>query len=228
MQSVERGTENSSPFFVFRRVVFRFAFSVSDGTAMKQRLFGIAILALTVLALPAAAQEHEAVALSPFAGDLGNAIWTLVIFVIVVVLLGKFAWGPVLGLLKEREEFIHKSLSDAKRDRDEAEARLKDYAAKLQGAQAEAMKIIEEARRDGGRLRDELRERAKAEAETLVANAQRQIQLETSRALVQIRQEAVDLSVAIASKLLQRNISKEDNEKIIDEALRQIDTTRSH
>jgi F-type H+-transporting ATPase subunit b len=90
------------------------------------------------------------------------------------------------------------------------------------------MKIIEEARRDGGRLRDELRERAKAEAETLVANAQRQIQLETSRALVQIRQEAVDLSVAIASKLLQRNISKEDNEKIIDEALRQIDTTRSH
>jgi len=230
MQSVERGTENSSPFSVFRHVfyVFRFAFSVSDGTAMKQRLFGIAILALTVLALPAAAQEHEAVALSPFAGDLGNAIWTLVIFVIVVVLLGKFAWGPVLGLLKEREEFIHKSLSDAKRDRDEAEARLKDYAAKLQGAQAEAMKIIEEARRDGGRLRDELRERAKAEAETLVANAQRQIQLETSRALVQIRQEAVDLSVAIASKLLQRNISKEDNEKIIDEALRQIDTTRSH
>jgi F-type H+-transporting ATPase subunit b len=151
-----------------------------------------------------------------------------VIFVIVVVLLGKFAWSPVLGLLKQREEFIHKSLSDAKRDRDEAEARLKDYAAKLQGAQAEAMKIIEEARRDGGRLRDELRERAKAEAETLVANAQRQIQLETSRALGQIRQEAVDLSVAIASKLLQRNISKEDNEKIIDEALRQIDTTRSH
>ena len=195
---------------------------------MRQRLFGIAILALTVLALPAAAQEHEAVALSPFAGDLGNAIWTLVIFVIVVVLLGKFAWSPVLGLLKQREEFIHKSLSDAKHDRDEAEARLKDYAAKLQGAQAEAMKIIEEARRDGGRLRDELRERAKAEAETLVANAQRQIQLETSRALGQIRQEAVDLSVAIASKLLQRNISKEDNEKIIDEALRQIDTTRSH
>jgi F-type H+-transporting ATPase subunit b len=195
---------------------------------MRQRLFGIAILAFTALALPAAAQEHGAVALSPFAGDLGNAIWTLVIFVLVVVLLGKFAWGPVLGLLKQREEFIHKSLSDAKRDRDEAEAKLKDYAAKLQSAQAEAMKILEEARRDGARLRDELGERAKTEAGTIVANAQRQIQLETSRALVQIRQEAVDLSVAIASKLLQRNISKEDNEKIIDEALRQIDTTRSH
>ena len=195
---------------------------------MKQRLAGIALLAFTVLALPAAAQEHEAVALSPFAGDLGNAVWTLVIFVIVVVLLGKFAWGPVLGLLRQREEFIHKALSDAKRDRDEAEARLKEHAAKLQSAQLEAATIIEEARRDAERFRVDLRDRAKAEADTLLANAQRQIQLETTRALQQIRREAVDLSVAIASKLLQRNISKEDNERLIDEALRQIDGTRSH
>ena len=194
---------------------------------MKRR-FALTLFAVAVLALPAAAQEHEAVALSPFAGDLGNAIWTLVIFVIVVILLGKFAWGPVLGLLRQREEFIHKALSDAKRDRDEAEARLKEHAAKLQGAQAEASRILEDARRDAERFREELRGRAKAEAETLVANAERQIQLETSRALQQIRHEAVDLSVAIASKLLQRNISKEDNERLIDEALRQIDGTRSH
>jgi len=195
---------------------------------MKQRVFGIAFLASGLFAVSAAAQEHEAVALSPFAGDLGNAIWTLVIFVIVVVLLGKFAWGPVLAMLKQREDFIHKSLSDAKRDRDEAEARLKEHAAKLQSAQAEALTIVESARRDAERLREELRQRAKADADTLINNAQRQIQAETARALQQIRLEAVDLSVAIASKLLQRNISKEDNERLIDEALRQIDTTRSH
>ena len=105
---------------------------------MKLRLFSVAVLALTVLTLPVAAQEHEAVALSPFAGNLGNAVWTLVIFVIVVVVLGKFAWGPILGLLQQREEFIHRSLSDAKRDRDEAEVRLKEYSAKLVSAQAEA------------------------------------------------------------------------------------------
>jgi len=194
---------------------------------MKLRL-PLMTLAALALALPAAAQEHEAVTLSPFAGDLGNAIWTLVIFLIVVVLLGKFAWGPVLGLLRQREEFIHKSLSDAKRDRDEAEARLKDYAAKLQSAQVEAAKIMEEARKDAERLREELRGRAKAEADAVLANAQNQIQLETARALQQIRHEAVDLSVTIASKLIQRNISKEDNERLIDEALRQIDSTRSH
>jgi F-type H+-transporting ATPase subunit b len=191
---------------------------------MKPRLFTGAVLATTVLSLTAAAQEHE-VQLSPFAGNVGNAVWTLLIFVIVVILLGKFAWGPVLVLLKQREEFIHRSLSDAKRDRDEAEARLKEYAAKLQSAQREAVAIVEGARRDAERLREELRERARTEADTLIKNAERQVQLETSRALQQIRQEAVDLSVTIASKLLQRNISKDDNEKLIADALKQIESS---
>jgi F-type H+-transporting ATPase subunit b len=195
---------------------------------MRQRLFSIACLAFTALTLPVAAQEHGAAPLSPFAGNLGNAIWTLGIFVIVVIVLGKFAWGPILALLQQREEFIHRALSDAKRDRDEAEARLKEYSAKLQRAQVEAATMIEEARRDTQRLREEMKEKAKADADIVVKNAERQIQLETTRALQQIRLEAVDLSVAIASKLLQRNISKEDNEKLIDEALRQIDGTRSH
>jgi len=195
---------------------------------MKQRLLAVGFLAMTVFSLTAAAQEHE-VQLSPFAGNVGNAVWTLAIFVIVVIALGKFAWGPVLALLQQREEFIHKSLSDAKRDRDEAEARLNEYAAKLQSAQREAVGIIEEARRDAGRLREELRERARTEADNIIKNAERQIQLETSRALQQIRKEAVDLSVTIASKLLQRNISKDDNEKLIDDALKQIESSsRSH
>jgi F-type H+-transporting ATPase subunit b len=189
---------------------------------MRQRLTSIAFLVLTVLPLTARAQEHEAVALSPFAGNLGNAIWTLAIFVIVVIVLGKFAWGPILALLQQREEFIHRSVSDAKRDRDEAEARLKEYSAKLQRAQAEAATIIDQARRDTERLREELKQKAKADADIVVRNAEQHIQLETTRALQQIRHEAVDLSVAIASKLLQRNISKEDNEKLIDEALTQM------
>jgi F-type H+-transporting ATPase subunit b len=191
---------------------------------MKQRLFTAGVLATTVLSLTAAAQEHE-VTLSPFAGNVGNAVWTLVIFVLVVILLGKFAWGPVLGLLQQREEFIHRSLADAKRDREEAEARLKEYGAKLQTAQREAVGILEEARRDAERLREELRTRARSEADTIIKNAERQVQLETNRALQQIRQEAVDLSVTIASKLLQRNISKDDNERLINDAMKQIESS---
>jgi len=191
---------------------------------MRQRSFAAALLAVTVFSLTAFAQEHE-VQLSPFAGNVGNALWTLIIFLIVVAVLGKFAWGPVLALLQQREEFIHRSLSDAKRDREEAEARLKEYAAKLQSAQREAVGILEEARRDAERLREELRTRARSEADTIIKNAERQVQLETSRALEQIRKEAVDLSVAIASKILQRNISKDDNEKLINDAMKQMEST---
>jgi F-type H+-transporting ATPase subunit b len=194
---------------------------------MRRRLFSIALLVFTALPLTAGAQEHEAVTLSPFAGNLGNAIWTLGIFVIVVIVLGKFAWGPVLGLLQQREQFIHTALADAKRDRDAAEARLKEYSAKLQRAHAEAATILEETRRDAERLREEVRQRAKTEADKLIANAERQIQLQTGRALEQIRREAVDLSVMIASKIIQRNLTREDNERLIDDALKQVENRRN-
>jgi F-type H+-transporting ATPase subunit b len=189
---------------------------------MIQRLIATAILMLA--ALPAQAQEHapEGAALSPFAGNVGNAIWTLAIFLLVVLILGKFAWGPVLALLQERERFIHKSLADAKHDREEAEARLREYAAKIQTARAEAAAIVEEARRDSERLREDLKQRARTEADTMIQNAERQISLQTQRAIQEIRREAVDLSVAIASKIIQRNLTKEDNQRLIDEAIRQV------
>jgi len=192
---------------------------------MKYRLTAFALFVLA--AVPAAAAEPAAEALSPFAGNVGNAVWTLAIFVIVVIMLGKFAWGPVLGLLQQREEFIHRSLSDAKRDRDEAEARLKEYLAKVQSARVEAAALVDQARGDAQRLRDELTQKARADADQLVRNAERQIQMETSRAVQQIRKEAVDLSVMIASKIIQRNITKEDNERLIDDTLKQLETLSS-
>jgi F-type H+-transporting ATPase subunit b len=71
-----------------------------------------------------------------------------------------------------------------------------------------------------------MRQKAKADSDAIVKNAERQIQLETTRALQQIRHEAIDLSVMIASKIIQRNLSKEDNEKLIDEALNQVEARR--
>ena len=82
--------------------------------------------------------------------------------------------------------------------------------------------IVGASRADAERLRGELREKARAEADGIIKNAERQIQLETARALEQIRHEAADLSVAIASKLIQKNITKEDNERLIDDALKQL------
>jgi F-type H+-transporting ATPase subunit b len=192
---------------------------------MKYRL--LALVSLLSAAVPLSAQEAAGGSPSPFAGDIGNAVWTLVVFVLVVLVLGKFAWRPILSLLQQREDFIHQALTDAKRDREDAEARLQEMAAKLQGAQAEAMHILEEARRDAERLREDLKQKARSEADQMVRNAERQIQLDTTRALQQIRKEAVDISVAIATKIVQRNITREDNERLIDDTLKQMETIHS-
>jgi F-type H+-transporting ATPase subunit b len=189
---------------------------------MIQRLLTLGFFVFLALPVEAAAQAAEG-GLSPFAGNVGNAIWTLVIFVLVVLVRGKFAWGPVLALLQQREEFIHRALADAKRDRDEAEVRLKEYAAKIQDARTEAATIVAEARSDAARLREDLRERARTEADTLIQNAKRQIELQTQGAIREIRREAVDLSLQIASKIIQRNLSKEDNERLIADALNQVE-----
>jgi F-type H+-transporting ATPase subunit b len=190
---------------------------------MHQRLI---VFLLVTLAPATAFAEEAAGGLNPFAGNVGNAIWTLVIFVLVVVVLGKFAWGPVLGLLKEREDFIHQSLASAKHDREQAEASLKEYTEKLRAARAEADQIISTSRADAERLRAEIRARAQEEGASIVKNAQQQIQLETQRALQQIRHEAIDLSVAIASKIIQKNLSVEDNQRLIDDALKQVEAKR--
>jgi F-type H+-transporting ATPase subunit b len=92
----------------------------------------------------------------------------------------------------------------------------------VQSARAAAAAIVEEARRDAEKLREDLKQRARTEADTMVQNAERQITLQTQRAIQEIRREAVDLSVAIASKIIQRNITKEDNQRLIDEAIRQV------
>lgn len=193
---------------------------------MKQRLTAVTTFILAVLPSAAFAQEHEAVSLSPFSGNVGNALWTLVIFLLVVVILGKFAWGPILDALKTRENFIHDALSSAKQQKEAADATLKEYAEKLRAARAEADAIISQSRADAERLREDMLQKAKGETETIVRNAERQIQLETGRALQQIRLEAADLSVMIASKLIQRNLSKEDNERLIEEALSQVETLK--
>jgi F-type H+-transporting ATPase subunit b len=154
--------------------------------------------------------------------DPGLFIWTIVTFLLLLTLLAKFAWRPLLQALEARQEAIRKSLDDAQRARQELERINQDSQRILSEARVEADAIVSRSRSDADRLRSELREQARAEAANIVKNAERQIQLETERARQQIRREAADLSVMIAEKLLRRNITKEDNEKLISEALSQI------
>lgn len=155
--------------------------------------------------------------------DPGLFIWTILTFLVLLTLLAKFAWKPLLAALDERQQGIRKALDDAQAARQELERLEQESAQIIKKARADAETLITQSRVDADRLREEIRQKAKADAEGIMRNAERQIQLETGRALQQIRAEAVDLSVTIASKILQRNISKEDNERLIADALKQVE-----
>lgn len=159
--------------------------------------------------------------------DPGLFIWTIVTFLVLVALLARFAWRPLLAALESRQAAIRKSLDDAQQARQELERINAESAEIVRKARVEADAIISAGRSDAERVRQELKQKAKAEADAVVRQAERQIQLETGRALQQIRNEAIDLSVAIASKLIGRNLSKEDNEKLIEETLRQVETRQN-
>jgi F-type H+-transporting ATPase subunit b len=158
--------------------------------------------------------------------DPGLFIWTIVTFLVLLTLLAKFAWTPLLQALEGRQESIRKSLDDARQAKQELERLQQESAEIIRQGRIEAEAIITRSRGDAERLREEMKQKARAEADGIVKNAERQIQLETSRAVQQIRREAVDLSVMIASKLIQRNLTKEDNEKLIEDALQQVETPR--
>lgn len=158
--------------------------------------------------------------------DPGLFIWTILTFLVLVALLARFAWRPLMEALDRRQATIARSLEEAQRAQHELERLQRESAQMMATARAEAEAIVSRSRSDAEALREELKQKARAEAAAIVKNAERQIQLETSRAVQQIRQEAIDLSVAIASKILRRQVSKEDNEGLIEETLKQVETRR--
>jgi len=156
--------------------------------------------------------------------DPGLFIWTILTFLVLVGLLAKFAWRPLLQALDARQQTITASLEEAQRARQELERIQRESAQMMAQARTEAESVIARSRSDAEALREELKQKARAEAATIVKNAEKQIQMETARAVQQIRTEAVDLSVAIASKILRRQVSKEDNQALIEETLKQVES----
>jgi len=158
--------------------------------------------------------------------DPGLFIWTIVTFLVLLFLLSKFAWRPLLAALDRRNQLIAKAVDDAEKTRQELERVKQESAQILQQARVDADGIVTRTRSDANQLREELRQQARTEAEAITAKAGREIEFETRRAIEQVRREAVDLSVAIASKLLRRNVSREDNQALIDDTIKQLDTTK--
>lgn len=184
---------------------------------------GAAIMVLLLWAGPAlAAGGAEAggeAEPSLFGGDLGNAIWTLVIFVCVLIVLGRFAWGPILRALQKREEYIRDSLADAKRQNEETKRILAEHAAKLAQAQQEASAIVDEGRRDADEVRKRILAEAKGQADAELKRAKKEIALARDDAVKQLHDQTIMLATSIAGKLVQRQLTPKDGKALLDEAL---------
>jgi F-type H+-transporting ATPase subunit b len=187
---------------------------------IKRALFATA--ALLMMALPVLAAEAEGGEPSLFAGDLGNSVWTLLIFLFVLIILGKFAWGPILKTLQSREAFIHEALASAKRDRDAADARLKEYEERLATARAEATAIVEEGRRDAEIVKRKIEEEARREGDKMIDRARREIHLATVAATRDLYQLTARLATDLAARVIGRELSAQDHERLIAEAIAEI------
>ncbi len=161
---------------------------------------------------------------SLFTGDLGNIIWSLLSFFAVLVVLGKFAWKPILSALQQREEFIHSSLKQAKKDREEAEKRLKAYEAKLSAARQEATAIVEEGRRDADVVRRKIEEDAKAGADAMVDRAKREIGIATDTAIKELYEVTGKLATEVASRIIKKELRAQDHERLIADSIRELST----
>jgi F-type H+-transporting ATPase subunit b len=189
---------------------------------MKALLTSLAMLAAAGSAW--AAEVHgEAPPATPFAGNVGNALWTVVIFVLVVVVLGKFAWGPLLRSLQAREDFIRQALEQAKRDRDEAEARLREYGERLAQARAEASAIVDEGRRDADAVRRRIEEETRQEANRMIERAKREIGIAKETAIKDLYTLGARLATDAASRILRRELKPQDHERLVAESIQALE-----
>ena len=155
----------------------------------------------------------------PFEGNIGVALWTLVIFGLVIVVLGKYAWKPILGGLQQREEFIRASLTQAKADREAAEARLKEFSDKLLTARAEATAIVEEGRKDAEALKRRFHDETQTEANLTLERARREIKIAQETAVKELYVLAARLTTDVAGKILEREINPADHERLIRDSI---------
>lgn len=147
----------------------------------------------------------------------GLVFWTLVTFIVVIIVLGRVAWKPILGLIEEREKAIADAIDAAKRERAEAEKLLAEQKSAIADARREAAEMMKKNRDEVERFREELMAKSKKDAEALLLTARKQIDEEKTKALAEVRVTAVDLAIQAASKLLGQNLDEGKHRQLVNE-----------
>jgi len=176
------------------------------------------------VALIAQETEHTRQFMKP---DTGLMIWTLIIFVILMFVLSRFAFGPLTKAVRAREQSLQEAIDAAKRDRDDAAKLLAEHQAKIEAARGEAQKIIVDGRAVGEKMRVDLLEQTKREQQDMLERARRDIESEKVKAIGELRREAVDLALAGASKVIEQNLESPKNRHLVETYLASLGTLRA-
>lgn len=176
------------------------------------------VLAWAAPALAAESAEeggHGATAL--ITPEIGLMFWTLVTFLILLALLGKFAWGPIVKAMNAREAGIKNDLDHAKRERDDAERLLGEHRALLDQARRERAEAVEAGRRDAERLKGEILEEARKQREQLMEQAKSQIDAGLRQARGELKGVAADLAIRAAGKLLGTSLDDATQRRLVED-----------
>jgi len=172
-------------------------------------------------------QAAEEAPKGPFAINPGVSFWTLVIFGILLALLAWKGWPALLKQVEEREKRIAAQIAAAEKANQDAQQVLAEYQRKLAAAKREAQELQAAGRQAAEKLREDILARAREEHEDLIARARREIVAEREKALAQLRGEAVDLSLAAASKVLERNLDSEADRRLVRQYLDSLHDTHT-
>jgi F-type H+-transporting ATPase subunit b len=187
--------------------------------------------ALCLVVAPVLAAEggagHGDEATSPVyqpAQGIITGVATIVIFILLVAVLGKYAWGPILAGLKAREEKIRKDIAAAEEARARAEATLRQYNDQLATAEQKVRDLLTKATADAEKLAGSIRTRGQQEAEEIKERAMRDIDAAREQALSEIYQQTADLATRVAEKILRRNLNADDQRTLVNESLQELQT----
>lgn len=189
---------------------------------MRAPLSAVALLTALGTA-PAFAAETEGGPVNLLAPNPGVMVWTLVIFGILMFVLSKFAFKPLFAAVEAREKALEDAIAGAKRDRAEASALLAAQQAQLEAARTEAQSIIADSRSVSERMRADLLAQTKQQQSEMLEQARRSIESDKVAAIAELRQEAIGLAIAGASRVIEQNLDSASNRQIVESFLSSLD-----
>ncbi len=159
---------------------------------------------------------------------IGTVFWTTLIFLLLLLLLKKFAWGPIMKAVKAREDMIHNSLESAEKAREEMKVLQADNETVLRKAREERDKIIREARVATERMLTEAKEKSQSEADAMVKRAKERIEHEKNTAITEVKREVASLAIEVASKVVSETLKSDtEQQKLIERYMSELEAKRN-